>query len=329
MRRHEDSGDEAIHSARSNVMRVTVGICTWNRARLLDRTLTQMRQLAIPAGVEWEVLVTNNNCTDTTDEVISRHADCLPLRRLFEPMPGKSHALNAAVATIDSELILWTDDDVLVGRDWLAAYVTAAHDWPQASYFGGPIEPWFDAAPPHWLTAAWPHIAGAYAAREFGDEPFELDLDSLPFGANFAIRTPVQRRYLYNPRLGRRERGMLAGEESEVLLRLVADGHCGYWVPQSRVRHYIVPERLSLNYLRRYFYGLGQTEALMHEPPPHAKPRRRMTLAKDCWRAAVSEAKSRLGRPFRGPDWWIKHLTRSSFLWGRLAMQRHLGPRVL
>ena len=64
-----------------NDFRVTVAICTWNRADLLDRTLAQMHRLWIPEGVTWELLVVNNNCTDHTDEVINRHAAALPLRQ--------------------------------------------------------------------------------------------------------------------------------------------------------------------------------------------------------------------------------------------------------
>ena len=62
----------------------TVAIATWNRAKLLDRTLTEMHRLRIPPSVEWELLVVNNNCTDQTDTVISNHKKYLPIRRLFE-----------------------------------------------------------------------------------------------------------------------------------------------------------------------------------------------------------------------------------------------------
>jgi hypothetical protein len=59
-------------------MHVTVAICTWNRAGLLAQTLEQMRQLVIPPGVTWELIVVNNNCTDDTDQVIARC--CWPRR---------------------------------------------------------------------------------------------------------------------------------------------------------------------------------------------------------------------------------------------------------
>ena len=37
------------------------------------------------------------------------------------------------------DLILWTDDDVLVDPAWLASYVRTAEANPQAAFFGGAI----------------------------------------------------------------------------------------------------------------------------------------------------------------------------------------------
>ena len=52
-------------------MRLTVAICTWNRAALLDRTLAEFRKLALPPGLDWELVVVNNNSPDDTDRVIA------------------------------------------------------------------------------------------------------------------------------------------------------------------------------------------------------------------------------------------------------------------
>lgn len=48
---------------------MTVAICTWNRARPLDQSLSAMREQRIPTDVERELLIVNNNCTDETDRV--------------------------------------------------------------------------------------------------------------------------------------------------------------------------------------------------------------------------------------------------------------------
>lgn len=50
-------------------MRVTVAVSTWNRAQLLQRTLARMCDLRVPAGVDWELILVNNNSSDTTEQV--------------------------------------------------------------------------------------------------------------------------------------------------------------------------------------------------------------------------------------------------------------------
>lgn len=100
-------------------MLTTAAICTWNRAPLLDRALTEMTRLSIPAGIEWELVIVDNNCSDETPEVIARHAEQLPLERLSEPVQGLSHARNRAIRAARGDIVLWTDDDALVDLGWL------------------------------------------------------------------------------------------------------------------------------------------------------------------------------------------------------------------
>ncbi len=134
-------------------MLLTVAVCTWKRARRLDTILQNIYKLETPKDADWELLVINNNCTDDTDDVLSRHADHLPLRRLSEEKLGHCNARNCAIDGARGELIVWTDDDVLVDPQWLVAYAGAARSNPKASFFGGPIAPWFPVDPPAWVQA--------------------------------------------------------------------------------------------------------------------------------------------------------------------------------
>lgn len=252
-------------------MRLTVAICTWNRARSLDRTLQSLAPsiAAVPRGVDVELLVVNNRCTDATDAVIDAHRTKTfagILRRLWQPEPGLAHARNAAIDAAAGEYIVWTDDDVTVGRDWLTAYEAAAAEHPEATFFGGPIEPVFEGGRPEWIGRCWPRLAGAYAERRFGDAPFRLDRDRLPFGANMMVRTDEQRRHRYNAGLGRRPSNagepLVGGDETAMFRRQLANGAQGWWVPQARVQHLIGPDRQTLAYLRAYYEGQGLAEAL-------------------------------------------------------------------
>jgi glucosyl-dolichyl phosphate glucuronosyltransferase len=296
-------------------MRATVAICTWNRSALLAQSLERLTTLRIPPGVDWELLVVNNHCTDATDDVIASFAGRLPLRRLYEPEPGLSNARNAAVREATGDYILWTDDDTLVDPGWLEAYVEAFRTSPDAAIFGGPVEPWFLAAPPAWLVSGWPLVSAAFAERDLGPQPLPFDGHRLmPFGANYAVRLGAQRRHLYDPRLGVRGQRIVVGEETKVLKDLMAAGATGWWVPKARVRHCIPPERMTTRYLRRYHYGVGRswaaTEPQADGPTIFGRPRW-------AWkRALLGEIKYACGRLCRPPTIWLEDLIRASTAWG-------------
>jgi glycosyltransferase involved in cell wall biosynthesis len=302
-------------------MDATIAICTWNRSDLLDKTLVKMRELEVPAGTNYEIVVVNNRCTDNTDEVLARHADFLPVRRIFEEKQGQSHARNAAALAARGELIIWTDDDVLVDRRWLAEMLAAMRARPEYSFFGGPIEPWFEHDPPQWLLDTWPSINGAFAFRDLGAEPFEFDLKRLPYGANYAVRTRVQREFLYNPRLGRVATGEVRGEETDVLHKLIAAGHRGWWVPTSKVQHFIPAERLTLDYIRRFFHGIGQTEFIRKRSESGEAAIGIWERPSTIVNALQAELRYRYYSTFRPKKTkrWVNSLVRSSRLWGRLA----------
>ena len=94
----------------------TVLIATYNRSVLLGETLASLRALRVAPDRRWEVLVVDNNSTDSTRAVVERQMDDfpVPLRYLAEPRQGRSSALNAGVTAAAGNIIAMTDDDVRV-----------------------------------------------------------------------------------------------------------------------------------------------------------------------------------------------------------------------
>ena len=302
---------------------VTVAICTYNRCELLGRTLASLAELRVPDGVSWEVVVVDNRCTDETPAVVASFTDELPVRRVEEPRPGLSHARNRAVEAARGELVVWTDDDVLVSSDWLATYTRAFRRWPDAAFFGGPIRPLFLEDRPDWLAEGWDVVRGAYPVRDRDDEPFEIgDRRDLPYGANFAAPAEILADRDFDPRLGRSGSDLMGGEETEYLARLLEEDHTGRWVPGADLEHMITPERLTLAYLRQYYRDLGRL----------AEARRRRDGGGDvplllgrprwAWRSALeAELRYRLGRLTSEPRDWLADLREASRAQGIL-----MGP---
>lgn len=244
-------------------MMITVAICTWNRSARLAKCLEQIMRCEPPRRATWELVVVNNNSTDDTDAVLASYSSKLPLRRVWQPIPGVSNARNSAVAEGRGDYFIWTDDDVRVAPDWIVEYEKAFEAHPEAALFGGPIGPHFEEPPPQWLLKCLPVFATAYALRDFGTEPVDLTESKLPFGANWAIRSDVQRAMTYDTRLGRHPADMArGGEEIKVMADVLAQGHAGRWVPSARVGHLVPPERQTLAYVKRYYRGIGRTMAI-------------------------------------------------------------------
>jgi glucosyl-dolichyl phosphate glucuronosyltransferase len=300
---------------------VTVAICTRNRPRALERTLRSLAYAAIPPKLSWEVLVVNNGSGDDTANVIANAAHLLPVRAVEESRIGLSNARNAAIAEARGDYVLWTDDDVLVDPEWLRAYHDAFCAWPDVAFFGGPIVPTFEGTPPAWLLLALPSVDNAYAARDLGSAPVLLTRETLPFGANFAVRIDVQLRYPFDPELGRRDTALSAGEEWAVLEAMLAGGASGRWVPGARVQHVIPAERQSVRYLRRYYMengmSLARTRGTAGERMLFGRPRW-------AWREALlQELAYRARRTYASADVWSVHLRRASVAWGLLRIPPH------
>jgi glycosyltransferase involved in cell wall biosynthesis len=238
-------------------MFVTVAICTWNRAKLLDRTLTDLESQRIPDGVEWELLVVNNHCTDDTDDVIARHADRLPIRRLFEKTQGSSHARNCAIEAARGELLIWVDDDVLVPPDWLACYVECARQWPEMAYFGGPVLPWFEVEPPAWMTRNLKEFASPLVIVDYGADVRPMADDEYTVCANMAFRREVLKDFPFSDRFGRVGTRLTGYEDIDVIARLRKRGTRGLWVGNAGVRHFIPKARGTADFLRRWYRSSG------------------------------------------------------------------------
>jgi glycosyltransferase involved in cell wall biosynthesis len=304
-------------------MQVTIGICTWNRCSLLSQTLEQLTNLVIPDGIEWEVLVVDNNSTDSTKEVTESFAANLPLRYIFEPNPGKSHALNTASKIAAGEYILWTDDDALVDPGWMTSYCEAFQRHPGAGFFGGPVEPWFEGSPPLWVKRCLSQIGPIYAIRDFGEQPFLFSEEIKPYGVNWAVERKKQLRYPYDPSLGRQPGRFIGGEETAIMDAMLGAGIEGWWVPGARVRHYAPRVRQSTNYIRKFYFGEGELwgQESVHDGAMLFRAPRFL------WRQAITaELKYRFRRYLSDPSIWIEDLKLSAFDFGAINAWRSRRP---
>ncbi|MCH2181639.1 MAG: glycosyltransferase [Mariniblastus sp.] len=291
-------------------MNIDIAICTRNRAEFLRQTLESMAVMESPDSVELRFLIVDNDSDDETKSVVQSFFDQLDLSLFHESRRGHSLARNHAIEQATGDWLIWTDDDVQVDTHWLSAYTEAIREFRDSTFFGGPIRPVFTPRQPVWIDENWDKFKGCFAERQLGETPFPFTSETLPYGANFAIRTDTQKQHPFDTELGRRGDSVVGHDEIALLQRLLENGHSGHWIPAARVSHMIGPERQTAAYIRDYFIGQGRM-LVARDPDHNGDPKQ---LARESrWELICSRAK----RFISDSDTWTSHLIRSGLAEGQ------------
>lgn len=286
---------------------------------MVEQTLRSFTQMEIPFGLEWEVVVINNNSPDDTASVLETFASRLPLRYFLEPRQGIAHARNRAVLEARGDFVLWTDDDVRVKPNWLRGYTDAIAAHPECGFFGGPVELSFEGLPPQWLLEGLDSIGGALGEVRVSEAGPIGGTPQLPFNCNMAVRREHHLARPYDTRYGRNAGGLMSGEETVFLQELLRLGIQGRWLSEVSVLHSVPAERQSIAHLRKAFNGVGHELGI--RCPPMGGPRM-FGIPLWLWYAAVtSEVRFRWGRLTDGAG-WHSQLATSAICWGRIQRTR-------
>lgn len=239
---------------------ISVVLSTRNRGQMLARVLEAHRRLLSP-GVGYRHVVVDNGSTDHTPALLAEAARTLPhLAVLREPQPGKSRALNLALGgVLDSDLVVFTDDDALPEPDWLQRLWAAAAARPDTSLLGGTIRLSWPASPPAWLSEWGIPLDVCYAATtRHTDGPIA---PQQLWGPNFAVRGHVLREgHRFNEDIGPNGTGKYPmGCEVEFNTRLGELGHRAWFVSDAVVHHLVRSEQMTLPWVlqRAFSCGLG------------------------------------------------------------------------
>ena len=274
-------------------MFISVLIATRNRKALLLQTLTELARQTWPRD-RFEIVVADNNSTDGTraavEELASR-TDAPEIRYLFVAQPGKSFAVNAAMAAATGDLLALTDDDVRPSARWLERLASAVNA-TGADFAAGRIIPAWEGTAPAWLS---PALYGVLAIADNGSfrQPIARGVNEhiMPIGANMAIRSIVLERVGgLRTDLGKLDGSMRTGEDHEFFLRLLHAGCRGVYEPDAVVAHLVPASRLEPEYFRRWLYQNGQDVARLEAGFDSRLPRL-LGVPRYMWRQAMRDAR--------------------------------------
>ena len=247
-------------------MHFTVIICTYNRKHRIPECIHHLEAQQGTEGLEWEVLVVDNNSTDGTAALVSEVGikASIKVRCALEISQGLGHARNRGIGESCSPYYAFIDDDIYVSPGWVKAIYGAlqSHD---ADAVGGRIYLNSSVKLPPWIR---PEMRGFLGFQDYGDNPFQMDGEiRYPFGGNMAFnRRVVERIGWFNPNLGRKGEGRSLSElrkgcETDYMKRLAASGGRIFYEPAAVVYHQVLPFQIRKGYFLAIHYNQGFQEA--------------------------------------------------------------------
>jgi len=257
---------------------LTVAVCTYNRANLLNDLVTALRQLNCP--IPFEILVVDNNSTDHTQTVLAALArePGAPLRHVQEFRKGIVHARNRAIEeALNSDYLLFMDDDELPFPTQLQATLHAL-DTEQADCAGGKYVLKFLHPKPRWLT---PNLYSYLGHLNHGEQAFWIDTPHTPlWTGNMAFRMALFKQHShlrFDTRFNRIGENMGGGEDLMIFRQLLALGKHIRYRPDMAIYHLIPPQRMTKRYFIKQALGsglhLGRCHVLLEPPAQLVQPR--------------------------------------------------------
>lgn len=241
---------------------ISIIVCTYNRGDSLKMTLQSLSALNCPEFMELEIIAVDNNSSDATKETIMKFIEngICNIRYLFERRQGLSYARNAGLCEAKGEVILFTDDDVIVDPNWLVEIVRTFAKY-DADCVGGKILPIWPGERPSWLSRNNENIL---ALLDYGESTLELNIDDPTlFGANIAFSRRILNRVgNFSTSLGRKGNKLYCGEDTDMYLRVFQANGKVIYQPKAIVQHIISANRLKKNYFRKWHFDAGEGQGI-------------------------------------------------------------------
>jgi glycosyltransferase involved in cell wall biosynthesis len=112
---------------------LSVVICTYNRAPLLDKVLDSLCKQTLPMH-DFEVVIINDGSADDTGAVVASYGSRLPLRYTYQRNAGLASAKNHGLFASRGDLVLFLDDDDIAGDTLLEEHVKTHRAFPAEHY---------------------------------------------------------------------------------------------------------------------------------------------------------------------------------------------------
>ena len=241
---------------------VSVIIATRDRAASLEVALDSIFEMDYP---NFEVLVVDNapKTEATLDLIEDRYAGLVSYIR--EERPGLSVAHNAALKKARGEIVAFTDDDVIVDRDWLKRLVNAFYCTDRVACVTGMILSAEIETPAQAIFEEYGGFSKGYTRKVFDLQENRPDNPLFPYaagrygsGANMSFKADFLKEIGgFDPATGTGTPA-LGGDDLAAFFEVISRGYRLIYEPAAIIFHHHHRDYRKLR-MQTFGYGAGLT----------------------------------------------------------------------
>lgn len=240
---------------------ISVIICCYNSSSKIEPTLEHLFHQNVSEGLNWEIILVDNNCKDDTVEkansIRANFQQPIDFRVVHEATPGLMHARKLGIASSKYGFLLFVDDDNWIDSDYLANCYRLMSQFPETAVLGGVGEAASDSVP-WWFKEHQQSYATGPQSDKDGIVP-------TVYGAGMCVRfkawSELQNSGHQSILLGRTGSKLSSGEDNEMCYALRILGYDIRYSSQLTFKHDLPLDRLDWSHLRELYFGFGEAKA--------------------------------------------------------------------
>lgn len=220
------------------VNHISVCVCTFKRPELLRQLLRHLEDQQTQGMFTYSVVVADNDHARSAEQIAQQFSNGrLSVTYCVETQQNIAMVRNKAIQHAGGDLIAFIDDDEFPADNWLSNLFKALKHYGADGVLG-PVKPWFESEPPHWLRA------GKFFDRPTYGTGYKLSYTETRTGNVLFWRTMLD-----GMDIPFRLQFSTAGEDVDFFRRMMEKGYRFVWCDDGFVYEVVPPSRCTRRYL--------------------------------------------------------------------------------
>ncbi|MDD5570121.1 MAG: glycosyltransferase [Bacteroidales bacterium] len=243
---------------------ISVAVCCYNSEKRLPFTLKHLFNQKVDTNFNWEIIIINNNSSDNTKESaikLYKDSGCIiPFSVVDELKQGLIFAREKAFEVSKYDFICFVDDDNYLDNNYIKTAFDIVSKNTEIAVLGGFGEPIAEIDFPEWFGK----FSNAYAVGKQNEISGNItESKGYVYGAGCVINKKCWNHIKSNGfkcfTTGRKGKSFSSGEDVEICIVMQIAGYKIWYDENLKLKHLIPKERLTTNYLKKFYKGNGKT----------------------------------------------------------------------